>query len=141
MIERIAKDTLLRLASQFPVVGITGPRQSGKTTLAKMTFPHKQYVTFDDKNMRELAASNPQDFVAAFPGGVIIDEAQKVPDIFDALKFHVDRTKSEPGKYIVTGSSQFRLRTNMTDSMAGRAAFVKLLPFSVKELRAISPVI
>ena len=136
MIERIAKDTLLRLASQFPVVGITGPRQSGKTTLAKMTFPHKQYVTFDDKNMRELAASNPQDFVAAFPGGVIIDEAQKVPDIFDALKFHVDCTKSEPGKYIVTGSSQFRLRTNMTDSMAGRAAFVKLLPFSVKELRA-----
>ena len=135
MIERIAKEALLRLASQFPIVGITGPRQSGKSTLAKATFPQKKYVTFDDRTMRELAASNPQDFIAAFPDGAIIDEAQKVPDIFDALKLHVDSTQASPGKFIVTGSSQFRLRANMTDSMAGRAAFLKLLPFSVKELK------
>jgi hypothetical protein len=135
MIERIAKEALLRLASQFPVVGVTGPRQSGKSTLTKATFPNKRYVTFDDRNMRELAASNPQDFIAAFPDGAIIDEAQKVPDIFEALKFHVDNAQAVPGKFIVTGSSQFRLRGNMTDSMAGRAAFLKLLPFSVRELK------
>lgn len=136
MIERIAKEALLRLAAQFPVVGVTGPRQSGKTTLAKAAFPHKKYVSFDDRTMRALAASNPRDFIAAFPDGAIIDEAQKVPDIFDAIKLHVDSTRALPGKYIVTGSSQFRLRANMTDSMAGRAAFLKLLPFSVKELKA-----
>ena len=118
MIERIAKEALLRLASQFPVVGVTGPRQSGKSTLTKATFPHKRYVTFDDRTMRSLAASNPQDFIAAFPEGAIIDEAQKVPEIFDAIKYSVDNTQTAPGKFIVTGSSQFRLRENMTDSMA-----------------------
>lgn len=135
MIERTAKEALLRLASQFPVVGVTGPRQSGKSTLTQAAFPEKRYVTFDDKNMRELASSNPSDFILAFPDGAIIDEAQKVPEIFDAIKLHVDRGAYTPGKFILTGSSQFRLRTNMTDSLAGRAAFLKLLPFSVKELK------
>lgn len=134
MIHRTAQDALLRLASQFPVIGVTGPRQSGKSTLTKAAFPDKKYVTFDDKTMRELAKANPSDFVSAFPEGAIIDEAQKVPEIFDALKMHIDSTEYTPGKFILTGSSQFRLRQNMTDSMAGRAAFLKLLPFSVKEL-------
>ena len=135
MITRTAQDALLRLASQFPVIGVTGPRQSGKSTLTKATFPDKRYISFDDKSMRELAQSNPSDFVSAFPNGAIIDEAQKVPEIFDAVKMHVDSTDYQPGKFILTGSSQLRLKTNMTDSMAGRAAFLKLLPFSVKELR------
>ena len=135
MVTRIAQKALLRLAEQFPIVGITGPRQSGKSTLTKLTFPDKKYVTFDDKNMRELASSNPADFVMAFPDGAIIDEAQKVPEIFDALKLHVDSTAFTPGKFILTGSSRFRLRKNMTDSLAGRAAFLKLLPFSLKELK------
>ena len=136
MIQRIAENTLKRLSSQFPVVGITGPRQSGKTTLAKAVFPGKKYVTFDDRSMRDMASSNPQDFLMAFPNGAIIDEAQKVPGIFDALKIAVDSTNTEPGKFILTGSSQFRLQSNMTDSLAGRAAFLKLLPFSVAELKA-----
>ena len=135
MITRTAQDALLRLASQFPVIGVTGPRQSGKSTLTKATFPDKRYISFDDKSMRELAQSNPSDFVSAFPNGAIIDEARKVPEIFDAVKMHVDSTDYQPGKFILTGSSQLRLKTNMTDSMAGRAAFLKLLPFSVKELR------
>lgn len=135
MIGRTARDALLRLASQFPVVGVTGPRQSGKSTLTKATFPNKRYISFDDKSMRELAQSNPSDFVSAFPNGAILDEAQKVPEIFDAVKMHVDSTDYVPGKFILTGSSQLRLKTNMTDSMAGRAAFLKLLPFSMKELR------
>ena len=134
-VSRKAKDALLRLAGQFPVVGITGPRQSGKTTLAKMTFPDKKYVSLDDKELRTLAASNPKDFLEAFPDGVIIDEAQKVPEIFDAVKLFVDSKNFEPGKYILTGSSQFKLKENMTDSLAGRAAFLQLLPFSLGELK------
>lgn len=129
MVKRTAEETLRRLASQFPVIGITGPRQSGKSTLAKAIFPDKKYVTFDDRTMRDLAASNPNDFIMAFPDGAVIDEAQKVPEIFDAIKLHVDREQSAPGTFIVTGSSQLRLKANMTDSLAGRAAFLKLLPF------------
>ena len=134
-VPRKSKDALLRLAGQFSVVGITGPRQSGKTTLAQMTFPDKKYVSLDDKELRTLAASNPKDFLAAFPDGVIIDEAQKVPEIFDAVKLFVDSHKHEPGKYILTGSSQFKLKENMTDSLAGRAAFLQLLQFSLGELK------
>jgi len=136
MINRIAENALKRLASQFPVVGITGPRQSGKSTLAKMTFPNKQYLSFDDKTLREIASSNPKDFLLAFPDGAIIDEAQKVPEIFDAVKYYVDSEKSEPGKYILTGSSQFKLKENMSDSLAGRVAFLKLLPFTIEELKS-----
>ena len=99
-IERVAKEALLRLAGQFPVVGITGPRQSGKTTLAKMVFPEKKYISFDDKTVRNIASSNPRDFLMAFPDGAIIDEAQKVPDIFDAVKFYVDKGDFKPGKFI-----------------------------------------
>ena len=136
MIERTAKNALLRLASQFAVIGITGPRQSGKSTLAKMTFPEKRYLSFDDKTIRELAAANPMDFLLAFPNGAIIDEAQKVPEIFDAVKYHVDQGSFTPGKFILTGSNQFNLKQNMTDSLAGRAAFLKLLPFSIGELKS-----
>ena len=135
MIERTAKNALLRLASQFAVIGITGPRQSGKSTLAKMTFPEKRYLSFDDKTIRELAAANPMDFLMAFPNGAIIDEAQKVPEIFDAVKYHVDQGSFTPGKFILTGSNQFNLKQNMTDSLAGRVAFLKLLPFSIGELK------
>ena len=135
MISRQATDALLRLASQFPIVGVTGPRQSGKSTLTKAAFPGKRYVSFDDRTMRELAKSNPSDFIAAFPDGAIFDEAQKVPEIFNALKLHVDNSKYMPGRFVLTGSSQFRLKANMMDSMAGRVALLKLLPFSVKELK------
>ena len=135
MIQRIAKDALLRLASQFPVVGVTGPRQSGKSTLVQEVFPEKRYVTLDDESIRTIAASNPKDFIDAFPNGVIVDEAQKVPELFNALKLKVDSEKSEAGKFILTGSSQFKLKKNMTDSLAGRAFFLELLPFSIQELK------
>lgn len=135
MIKRDAHSALMRLAKQFPVVAITGPRQSGKSTLAQYAFPDKKYVSFDDKNMRELARSNPGDFLKAFPDGAIIDEAQKVPEIFDAVKLVIDKEVYTPGKYILTGSSQFRLKQNITDSLAGRVGLVKLLPFSIQELK------
>ena len=107
MIERKAYGALMRLAEQFPVVAITGPRQSGKSTLTKY----------------------------AFPEGVIIDEAQKVPEIFDAIKLVIDKGGYTPGKYILTGSSQFRLKQSITDSLAGRVGLIKLLPFSMQELK------
>ena len=134
MIKRDAYDAVMRLAAQFPVIAITGPRQSGKTTLARMAFPDKRYVSFDDKNMRELAISNPGDFLKAFPDGAVIDEAQKVPELFDAIKIVVDNGEYIPGKYILTGSSQFRLKENISDSLAGRIGMIKLLPFSIHEL-------
>ena len=136
MIDRIAANTLKRLATQFPVVCITGPRQSGKTTLAKMVFPDKKVVSFDEKSLREIAKSNPDDFLLAFPDGAIIDEAQKVPEIFDAIKLNVDRNKYQFGKYILTGSSQFKLRQNVSDSLSGRAAYLRLMPFSIGELKS-----
>lgn len=135
MIKRKAEAAVRRLASQFPVVAITGPRQSGKTTLAKTVYPKKEYISFDDKTMRELASSNPKDFLDAFPDGVILDEVQKVPGIFDAVKMIVDSGKYSPGKFILTGSSQFRLKENISDSLAGRAGYIKLLPFSLGELK------
>lgn len=135
MIERKAYAALMRLAEQFPVVAITGPRQSGKSTLTKYAFPDKKYISFDDKNLRELAKSNPGDFLKAFPDGAIIDEAQKVPEIFDAIKLIIDKSAYNPGKYILTGSSQFRLKQNITDSLAGRVGLIKLLPFSMQELK------
>ena len=85
MIYRKAEIALQRLASQFPIIGITGPRQSGKSTLAKMTFPQKKYISFDDKSIRDIASANPKDFLLAFPKGAIIDEAQKVPEIFEGF--------------------------------------------------------
>jgi len=135
MIQRTAYSALMRLASQFPVVAVTGPRQSGKSTLVQFAFPDKKSVSFDDKNLRELAKSNPGDFLRAFPDGVVIDEAQKVPEIFDAVKLEVDKGPYVPGKYILTGSSQLRLRQNITDSLAGRVGLLKLLPFSIQELQ------
>ena len=134
MIERIAKQTLLRLAQQFPVVAVIGPRQSGKSTLVQETFPDKRYVTMDDLSARELASSSPRDFLRAFKDGVIIDEAQKVPELFDALKLIVDKDKYTPGKYILTGSSQFKLKKNIKESLSGRIGIVNLLPLSIAEL-------
>lgn len=135
MIKREAKDALIRLSEQFPIIAITGPRQSGKTTLAKESFPDKKYVSFDDQNMRNIAMSNPDDFLLAFPDGAIIDEAQKVPSIFSALKKAVDENEWNPGKYIITGSSQFRLKENINETLAGRIGTIKLLPFSIQELK------
>ena len=135
MIRREAGEALSRLAAQFPAVAVTGPRQSGKTTLAKMVFPDKRYVSMDDRRMREIAASDPGDFLKAFPDGAIIDEAQKVPGLFDAVKLTVDSGPYVPGKYVLTGSSQFRLKENITDSLAGRIGLIHLLPFSISELK------
>lgn len=135
MIQRKSTETLIRLASQFPVIGITGPRQSGKTTLARLVFPDKKYVSMDQQDMRALATASPRDFLMAFPNGAIIDEVQKVPELFHAIKQVVDLEKSTPGTFILTGSSQFRLKEGINESLAGRIGILHLLPFSMQELK------
>ena len=134
MIYRNAMSTIERQAKGFPVIAITGPRQSGKTTLAKLAFPKMPFVSFDDEQMRAVATENPQDFLLAFPDGCIIDEAQRVPKIFNAVKYYVDKAPSKMGLYILTGSNQFNLKHGITESLAGRVAYINLLPFTVGEL-------
>jgi predicted AAA+ superfamily ATPase len=136
MIQRLAEKTLRRYAKGFPVICITGPRQSGKTTLAKMAFPRKRYLSLEDPDIALLARSDPRGFLETWPEGLILDEAQYVPELFAYIKTMVDKNP-KPGKYIITGSQQFNLMEKVTESLAGRAAFLTLLPFSVAELEAV----
>ncbi len=135
MIPRTAHDTLMRLARGFPVIAVTGPRQSGKTTLARAAFPGKSYLSLEDPDTRLLAESDPRGLLSRFPDGVILDEAQRVPDLFAYLQTFVD-SNVRPGKYVLTGSQQFGLLSGITQSLAGRVGMVHLLPFSLGELQA-----
>ncbi len=133
MITRTAQETVLRLAKGFPVVAITGPRQSGKTTLAKGTFPEKPYLSLEDLDIRAAAESDPRGLLAGFPEGAILDEAQRAPRLFSYLQTKVDE-KFVPGMFVLTGSQQFSLLSGITQSLAGRVGLVHLLPFSTGEL-------
>lgn len=134
MIQRTAEKTLHRLAKGFPVICITGPRQSGKTTLAKATFQDKPYISLEDPDIAHLAREDPRGLLDSYKDGLILDEAQSVPEIFQYLKTAIDKDPV-PGRYIVTGSHRFSLLEGVTESLAGRAAFVTLYPFSVQELK------
>jgi len=133
MIKRTACDTILRLAKGFPVVAITGPRQSGKTTLAKSAFPDKPYLTLEDPDTRLLAESDPRGLLSRHPDGLILDEVQRAPQLFSYLQGFVDE-RLVPGKYVLTGSQQFGLLSGITQSLAGRVGLVQLLPFAMNEL-------
>jgi predicted AAA+ superfamily ATPase len=135
MIPRQAQKTLRRLAKGFPLVCITGPRQAGKTTLAKAAFPRKPYLSLEDPDIALLARSDPRGLLANYPRGLVLDEAQYAPELFVYLKTLID-ANPVPGKYIVTGSQQFNLLGTITESLAGRAAFLNLLPFTISELQS-----
>ncbi|MCL4519935.1 MAG: ATP-binding protein [Thaumarchaeota archaeon] len=141
MIPRNAEKSLLSLAKCYPVVALTGPRQSGKSTLVKHVFKDKPYVSLEDIETREYAQSDPKAFLAQFPKGAILDEVQRVPTIFSYLQVVVDANR-EPGLFVLTGSQQFGLYQSrrdpfghITQSLAGRVASVILLPFTYDELR------
>ena len=136
MIPRKAADTIHRLKTGFPVLCITGPRQSGKTTLAKSCFPDKPYISLEDPDIRALAQEDPRGLLDTYQDGLILDEIQAVPNLFAYLKTKVD-TYPQPGKYVVTGSQQFGLLAGISESLAGRAAFINLLPFSADELKQV----
>jgi len=134
MIERSAHATLQRLAKGFPVIALTGPRQSGKTTLSKAAFPEKPYLSLEDPDIRALAENDPRRLLSNYPDGAILDEAQRTPQLFSYLQTHVD-ANLRPGMFVLTGSQQFGLLSGITQSLAGRVGLVQLLPFSLAELR------
>lgn len=133
LIVRTLEETLVQAAKEFPAVGITGPRQSGKTTLVRMAFPDKEYVTLEDLETRQLAEGDPKGFLSRYPDGAILDEVQRVPHLFSYLQGILDDSR-ETGRFILTGSQQFGLITGVTQSLAGRIAMLTLLPFSLEEL-------
>ncbi|MDP2230719.1 ATP-binding protein [Methylotenera sp.] len=135
MIKRQAETVLLDLAEGYPILAITGPRQAGKTTLAQSTFPDKRYVSLEDLDEREFADQDPRGFLARFPDGAILDEAQRCPNLFSYLQTRVDAEK-RMGLFVLTGSQQFGLMSNITQTLAGRVGLIQLLPFSLQELQA-----
>lgn len=135
MISRTAQETLLRLAQGFTVVAITGPRQSGKTTLAKLSFPEKPYLSLEDPDIRSIAETDPRGLLAGFPNGAILDEAQRAPQLFSYLQTKVDE-QITPGMFVLTGSQQFGLLSGISQSLAGRVGLVQLLPFAASELES-----
>jgi uncharacterized protein len=139
MIRRTLRKRLKELAGPFPVVFLTGPRQSGKTTLARATFPRFRYVSLEDLQNREEAATDPRGFLSRFSRGpwLILDEVQRVPTLFSYLQQPVDERRIGP--CILTGSQQFLLSQHISQTLAGRAAILELLPFSVAELAGRSP--
>lgn len=135
MINRYAKDTLLRLSKGFPIVAVTGPRQSGKTTLVRSVFFDKPYVSLEDLDSRSFAEEDPRAFLSTYPDGAVFDEVQRCPDLFSYLQTIVDNSR-QMGRYILTGSQQFGLFSNISQSLAGRVGMVQLLPFCHGELCA-----
>ena len=132
MIEREVAKKTRRLARQYPIVTITGPRQSGKTTLCRMLFEEKAYVSLEDVDERNFARQDPRGFLGKFPNGAVIDEVQRVPDLLSYIQTIVDQEQKE-GFFILTGSQQFELLESISQSLAGRTALVKLMPFTLKE--------
>lgn len=125
---------LRQLAQKLPIIALIGPRQSGKTTLAQAVFPEYTYISLEDLDNREFALNDPRGFLATYGNKVIIDEAQRVPELFSYLQTHVDKN-DEPGQYILTGSQNFLLSEKINQSLAGRVAFLTLLPLSLQELK------
>jgi predicted AAA+ superfamily ATPase len=132
--QRIIESKLRDYLKIFPVVAITGPRQSGKSTLLQHCLPDYQYVTFDDYRSQEFLARDPEGFFQRYASKTIFDEVQKVPDIFNHIKLRVDRDRANYGNFILTGSSQFSLVQNITESLAGRIGLLTLLPFQISEM-------
>ena len=134
MIKRILEEKLKALSRQFPVVTLTGPRQSGKTTIVQRAFPDWEYVSLEELDNREFAEHDPRGFLSTYSQKVLIDEAQRVPSLFSYLQGVVDK-HNRPGRYILTGSQNFLLHEKISQSLAGRAtAVLKLLPLSMEEL-------
>lgn len=132
-VPRVLQSRLTEAAAEMPVVAVTGPRQSGKTTLCRMAFPAHEYVTLEPLDVREFALDDPRGFLAQHPGPAILDEVQRAPELFSYLQEEVDRDAS-PGRYVLTGSQHLGLSEAMSQSLAGRVALLHLLPMSVDEL-------
>lgn len=135
MIEREIAGQALENAGWFPVVSVTGPRQSGKSTLVKRLFGDYEYVNLEDERVYNVVRAAPADFVREHPGRLVIDEAQRVPELFSAIQVAADES-GEPGRYVLSGSQNFLLARRITQSLAGRVGILKLMPFSYREASA-----
>jgi uncharacterized protein len=138
MIKRNIEPVLVDLAGRYPVVTITGPRQSGKTTLCRKVFPALKYVNLEAPDTRMYASEDPRGFLAANSGGVILDEIQRTPDLLSYIQTIVDEN-NRPGQFVLTGSQQFEVMNTICQSLAGRTALLKLMPFSISELSQTPP--
>lgn len=133
MIERIASKELTLLASQYKAVAVVGPRQSGKTTLVRHVFKDKPYVSLENPDIRRFALEDPRGFLSGYPEGAILDEVQRTPEIFSYLQQLLDEA-GQTGLFILTGSNNFLLQENISQSLAGRVAYLFLLPLSIEEI-------
>lgn len=131
--KRTIQTTLLDMAGQFKAVALTGPRQSGKTTLCREQFPQLPYVSLENPDERGRAERDPRGFLQRFPDGCILDEVQRVPNLFSYLQEILDAER-RPGRYILTGSQQFGVMAGISQSLAGRVGMLTLLPFNAAEL-------
>jgi uncharacterized protein len=139
MILREAQKTLINLSKQFKAIAVIGPRQSGKTTLVRAVFADKAYVNLENPDTRRFLKEDPRGFLNQYSGkGAIFDEAQRVPELFSYLQQILDETK-KMGQYILTGSNNFLLQQNITQSLAGRIGYLTLLPFSINEIKKQKP--
>jgi len=136
MIARMMQDILIELAGKYPVVSVIGPRQSGKTTLVRSTFPEKDYVSLEDPDMREFALSDPRGFLSGYRNGVILDEVQRAPLLFSYIQTIVDQN-NKSGLYILNVSNNYLLQETISQTLAGRVAILKLLPLSIEELKKV----
>jgi hypothetical protein len=134
MIKREIEPKIKELAKQYGVISISGPRQSGKTTLAKKIFPKHEYINFENLQELEKIKADPKNFIDSIKKGIIIDEAQKYPDILSYIQISIDENYI-PGKFIITGSQNLLLLNKVSQSLAGRVALVKLLPLNITELK------
>lgn len=135
-IYRSISDAIKEASEYFPVITVTGPRQSGKSTLLRHLFPSLPYVSMESIDIREQVQRDPRGFLGSYTDGVIIDEVQHVPDILSYIQGIVDDNPSR--KFYLTGSSQFSLLKNATQSLAGRTAVFELLPLSIEEIAGMS---
>jgi predicted AAA+ superfamily ATPase len=130
---RIAEKILNKYSRQFRAVAVVGPRQSGKTTLVKKVFPRKPYVSLEDPDERMLASTDPRTFLARYKNGVIIDEAQRVPELFSYMQGILDEVQKD-GYFILTGSNNFLLQQSISQSLAGRIGYIDLFPLCFSEI-------
>jgi len=137
IVQREMNFAIMNLAKQYPVITITGPRQSGKTTLVKSLFSNYNYYSLEDPDIRELALTDPRAFLKKNNPGLILDEIQRAPDLLSYIQGIVDKNP-KPGIFILTGSHQFELMNSINQSLSGRTVVFKLLPFSLSELRELT---
>jgi len=134
MITRAIQEELIQCAAEYPAVTILGPRQSGKTTLAKMVFPKHAYLSLEDPDVRRHAVEDPRGLLESAGSETILDEIQRVPELLSYLQGKIDEDR-QPGRYILTGSHQPQVHQAISQSLAGRTAVLELLPFTVSEVR------